>query len=505
MRNKHLLILGLILLFALFVRLIFITGYDIGSYWDEGYFARATESVMSGWESFFFPTLFEVDGKELFFAAFPGFPWLNSVIPEVLGVTTLTLRITTVIFGVMSVLLFYNIILLLFSRKKALISALVFASFPLHVAFSRVTSPHIIELFFFLMTLYLLVLFWKTSDYKCIYLTVLSLAASILVHGWLSLPLVIAAFAWIFIVSTTRRTRVVFTLGLVLLAAAIPLVLYINHASSYYSEHKDLINPFSRYDDIKFAFYLETGYDYLGVGGFNLLQRLAPRYLNAGHLTLEYAFTGLNIVYLLLFIVGFILSVAFALRNRKPEYWLFVFLMAGFLPIHLSQRTYLQHIIIITPALVFFAAEAVLLIKKVLRSRIIGQAFLIFICVFFLSSPLLMIFTGNEILYQTNYEVMGKYVKPLAENYTYSAIVRYAPTFSYYTHKIAKPTDGLAHPIAWYVENNLTGFVEIKTVLRDNTLKFSDYKWVVNNCESINYKLNISNSSIHQLYDCRRS
>jgi len=507
MKKKDLIMVSLIVLFGLFIRLLLISHYDIGSYWDEGYFASATVSVMKSFESFFFPTLFEVGGKELFFAAFPGFPWINSIIPSIFGITTLTLRLVTVLFGTFSTVLFYLIISLLFSRKKAIFSSLVFVSMPILVAFSRVESPHVIEMFFFLLTTYLLILFQKKSDYRYLWFSTLSLAASILVHGWLSLPLILCAYLWVLVFSKVNKKKLLLGLSISFILAIIPLVLYINHASNYYLEHKDTINPFSKYDNIESAFYLETGYDYLGMKEFNIFQRLSPRYLGAGNLTLEYLFTGPNIVYLIMLLFGMLIVAARMIFEKSfrtnQGYWLFALLFFGFLPIHMAQRSYASHLIIAVPIISFFISESAFFISDILKNKILQRVFLSLLAIFFLSAPLIMILSGNEILYQTNYKIMGEYVKPLSENYTYSAIVRYSPTFSYYTHKIARTTDWMNKPISWFIENNQTRFVGVKTIPNDNTMKASDYDWVINNCVDISEKIGLPADSIHKLYDCK--
>jgi hypothetical protein len=252
---------------------------------------------------------------------------------------------------------------------------------------------------------------------------------------------------------------------------------------------------------------------------FNLLERLLRVYWNTGHLTFQYLFSGLNLIYTFIIIIGLIfmldrikkIKISNLMKDKVPSAYLFWFIwLFSYLPVHLGKYPLLQHLVILTPVLSSFIGVGIIKIYNLLTNNLnkfLARCFMIIIILFFLISPIRMILTGNEILYRTYYKEMGEYVKPRITDYNYSAICRYIPGFTYYADKPCISTDssiklGLKKPISWYVENKKVRFVEIKTFPRDNPLKEKDIEWVINNCKNVDKEAGIPKESYHHLYDC---
>lgn len=118
-----------------------------------------------------------------------------------------------------------------------------------------------------------------------------------------------------------------------------------------------------------------------------------------------------------------------------------------------------------------------------------------------------MIFSGKEILYETNYEKMGEYVSSRTEGYEYSAICEYLYGFWYYADKRCYPYLGVYgysnKNVKYFIENNITRFVDVKNMDKGVSINNNDYEWLKNNCENMNKEVGITNQSKHYLYDCK--
>ena len=88
-------------------------------------------------------------------------------------------RLTSIIFCILSLLLFYQLSKIMFSFKIALLATIVLATDPLYFSFSRMLQMEIPALFFFLASLYSLVLYHHTQVYKRLFFSALFLGFSL--------------------------------------------------------------------------------------------------------------------------------------------------------------------------------------------------------------------------------------------------------------------------------------------------------------------------------------
>lgn len=77
----------------------------------------------------------------------PLFAWMNSIPISILGVSEFSVRLNSALFGILTILLVYNIANLWFGKKTALLASFLLAINPLHVIYSRIAFNDVIQTF----------------------------------------------------------------------------------------------------------------------------------------------------------------------------------------------------------------------------------------------------------------------------------------------------------------------------------------------------------------------
>lgn len=136
-RPHHWFLLG-ILVIAFFAR-IWNLEDAIRRYLDELFYARATYDIRTHDYAFLLQPFSEI-------TAFTSlFPYFQSFTVELFSANFFSLRIIAVIFGILQIIGTYLLAKELFHRRIAIISALLLASLPVHIQFSRVGIANIAD------------------------------------------------------------------------------------------------------------------------------------------------------------------------------------------------------------------------------------------------------------------------------------------------------------------------------------------------------------------------
>lgn len=189
--NKKNGVLILILLFGLFIRLWQIDSVPVSLFGDEldvGYHAYSISKTGRDYMGNFLPLHFRS------LAEWRTPLYLYSAVPTValFGITPLGVRLPSVIFGILGILLMYLLTLKITGKTNlALISAFILASLPWHIHYSRAGFEVAQMLTFFLAGIYFFLLGLKNSKWLIPSVFVLALTPTIYNTAKLFLPLLL--------------------------------------------------------------------------------------------------------------------------------------------------------------------------------------------------------------------------------------------------------------------------------------------------------------------------
>ena len=155
MKRLELLILILILIFAFTLRIYKITSNPPGLYWDEaalGYDAYSILKTAKDHHGQFLPLFFESFGDW----KLPVYFYLLVPLVAILGLSEFAVRLPSVIFATLTILVFFMFIKeLTKNRTLALLGALFLSVSPWHIQFTRAAFEASVGLFFLLLGIYL--------------------------------------------------------------------------------------------------------------------------------------------------------------------------------------------------------------------------------------------------------------------------------------------------------------------------------------------------------------
>ena len=518
MRYNKAIVLAFLLLMSLTIRSInpSTLGVDFGSSWDEGHHALLTENILKDpIHNIVFPTLSLKNGERIIGDMPPFFDVIGSIFVFTFGYSPEIMRTTSIIFGSLTVLIFFLLTNLLFDRKHALLSATIFALFPLHIALSRIYLYVVFELFLTILTSYFLILGVKNKKDSYLFMVALLVCLNFLTRYEFGLFFIAGTLFWLFLRSkntsawkTFKKYLLSFMIGIIAFFIW-PLMLWLNS--------EKYISIFPPANNIWENLFVNNGINYLDIS----FRKVFEGYNWTGSLYPSYLFSGWNIIYTFLIITGTLIAIyrfykkVIVQKRRISNNGLVLIWVLAFLPIHFTNHV-VQHLSALIPVFSISMAIIILEINRISvkikrRSRMywrkIITTFNILILLFLILSPLNMIFSGKEILYETNYEKMGEYVSSRTEGYEYSAICEYLYGFWYYADKRCYPYLGVYgysnKNVKYFIENNITRFVDVKNMDKGVSINNNDYEWLKNNCENMNKEVGITNQSKHYLYDCK--
>lgn len=233
---KTKLILLLIVIAALAVRLYRLPADPPSLYWDEaaiGYDAYSlyrTGHDMHGnsWLQPIFPSYGDYK--------MPVYIWLTSLVMRVVGVNELAVRLPSLLFGVLGVLLSYTLSCSLFTQKRfGLFAASIFALMPWDIHFSRVGFEGHVGMVLLLLTVWL----WLGGLKRWYFFPLSALSAAAATYTYFSVRVVIPLLLFGFVLLWWKEARskwAVIALGIcIFLAFMIPLT-----RSPYYESSNQL-------------------------------------------------------------------------------------------------------------------------------------------------------------------------------------------------------------------------------------------------------------------------
>jgi len=248
--KKHSIILILILALSFFLRIYKIDNLSLfGDEIDVGYQAFSLMKTGKDYKGNLLPTYIESLSESraplLLYLSIPGV--------KLFGLNELGVRITPIIFGILSIFVFYKLILLLSkSPKLALISAFILSFNPWHFHYSRSAFEVTLLLFLTLLGTYLFYRFIKENKNKFLYFSIFSFALTFYTYNTANIfvPLLV-----IFLLLTNIKTlkknfnpknlSIAFLLSLVLV---LPLLIQIFTGSA--ANRFKLISIFNNQDTI---------------------------------------------------------------------------------------------------------------------------------------------------------------------------------------------------------------------------------------------------------------
>lgn len=234
--NKVSFQLALIFLVSFILRLIFVTSVPPALNWDEvslGYNAFSILKTGSDEWGKFLPLTFEAFGDY----KLPGYIYTLVPFIAVFGLTEYSVRLPSIIFGSLSVIFLYFIVLEFTKEKKwALISAVLLAISPWHFFLSRIALEANLALSFFLCGL----LFLSKGLRKSIYLIPASLLLAFSIFTYNSARIFVPLFILVFIIlykDKIKISRVSVISGLIFstfLIAGFYLAVFQDSSARYY-------------------------------------------------------------------------------------------------------------------------------------------------------------------------------------------------------------------------------------------------------------------------------
>jgi len=204
--KKEYILLSLVIVFFLFTRLFKITQIPPSLYWDEASIGYNAYSVgLDGkdeWRSFL-PLHFRAFGE----FKLPTYVYSVAVTEKIFGPGIFSVRIPSVIYSVLSLILLYFITRKLFGSGAAIFSALIFAVSPWNFIFSRTGYEASAGLAFFLLGILLFLISEKKP--KFFLLTVLSFILSFYSYNSfrILIPVFLAVFGFIFLLRKDLKIK----------------------------------------------------------------------------------------------------------------------------------------------------------------------------------------------------------------------------------------------------------------------------------------------------------
>lgn len=233
-----LVLIACLFLLALMLRLYKVEVITPGMYGDEVTIAIAGEQVLSSHE---FVPFVDVNY---------GHPtpllYLEGISTNLFGRTLAAVRLPSILFGVMNVILFYIFLRLFFKRQIAFaVSLILIFSYP-HVAVSRLTYEITASLFFQILAVIFLYLAYKTNNVRYYVGTGLALGAGLYTYvGFrtFTIGLLLVSFVLLMKKKDIVKNKIVYVLLIIvtLFISAAPLLSYsLSHSDSVLARAKSL-------------------------------------------------------------------------------------------------------------------------------------------------------------------------------------------------------------------------------------------------------------------------
>lgn len=509
------LILLFIIFLGIFVRVYKIGGLDVGGAWDEGYSMIAASNIIEDKTLLFINHMPEKDG--VLIDKPPLLYVLGAAFITFFRNYEISARAVSILFGVISIYAFFVLVnYITKERGLAILSAFIFAVFPLHIALSRVFTGHAPSLFFTITSIYLFSKGVFEKKLKHLLLAGILVAMNLLTLLWFGVLQVTGIMVWIFLYTSYSRDREIkkyffyaflCMLGGFLIFITWPLLLSLNE-DNFHGFHGGCFLPDCDVWDMIFKVNLveRIGINTWGPEIINrvsgppslyatILKKLSRPYLGQGHFNFSREFDYFYRIFLYFGI--FVSFTRLNQRNMKKISLFWLFWLISYIPIHLGKNLYTQYLMLLVPFFCFYIAYGIYSVDaiqfKFFQNKSLLSIIMILICFLFFLRAFVMIQYNNEYLYRTNYKIMGQYLR----NKTSPSRVicsRY-PGMSYYLRGECKSLNSITGDLGEYIIKNKIEYVDVWREKNLETLQMI-------HCEKINKLVGIPDNSEHSLFEC---
>lgn len=507
-------ILFFIILLGLFVRVYKINGLDVGGAWDEGYSMIAASNLIEDKKLLFINHMPDKDG--ILIDKPPGLYVFGAAFIKPFGNHEISARAVSILFGVLSIYAFFLLVNYITKETGlAILSACIFAFFPLHVALSRAFIGHVPALFFSITSIYLLIKGVGEKKLKLLFIAGLLVSINLFILLWFGILPVIGVMIWMFLYiyrDKDLRKYYFYSLLCVFVGLLIfmtwPLLLSLNE-DKYYGFHGDCVLPNCDVWDMLFKHNMvnRTGMNKLDIMHtlstpystyVDIIQRLSRPYLGQGHFSFSREFDSYYKIFLYFGIFLSLMRLNLRCMRKISLFWLFW--LMPYLPIQFGENLYTQYLMLVVPFFCFYTAYGIYGLDaiqlKLFQNKLLLTGITILICCLFFLKAIAMIKYDREYLYKTNYKLMGEYLR----NKTAPSKVicsRY-PGMSYYLKGECKPWDAVNEDLGKYIKENEIKYVDIR---RAELKQFEPILQRVG-CKKINKLIGVSDDAEHSLFRC---
>ena len=482
--DRKLILIISLLLVSFFIRIYKINNLSLfGDEIDVGYQAYSLLNTSKDYKGNFLPTyiqsLSESRAPLLIYTSIPGI--------KLFGLTELGVRITPIIFGVLSIYLLYKLIFLLSnSFSLAFFSSLVMSFSPWHFHYSRTSFEVTLLLSLILLGVYLFQRFIQNAKSSFLYLSIISFGLTFYTYNTANIfiPLLVVFLIisnWKKVFSILNLKKISISIGLTLLfIIPIGIQIFSGRAAnrfnlvSIFSDQKTILEIIDRRTSFSATNPKEERFFYNKVTGWttaffqNYLEAISPLVLfNKGDtINIRHNIPRFGLLFLSfapLFFIGLVQSPKSKLRQLM-FFWLLISPVASALTTQGGHHP--TRLFVMLPPLVYFIAQGVL---NLMSSKIISKIILVIISLF--------------LIFETSFyyhEYFYRYPKDSFEhwNYGYKELMSNIP--KEYNHLYISNTK----------YNSLLPFVFYQKILQ-NPLQDLSQKNVVFNYNGFSLKQNI--------------
>ena len=461
--KKEYVLLFVFVLFAFSVRLIHSQDSDFFRM-DEATYAGKTRHIHEDWSN-----LFNLQSPY----AFGILPW-GSLSMHLFGVNEFALRFVSIFFGSFSLIPFYFLSKIIFNKKKAFFSTIIFASLPTHIAFSKVYYLEALSIFYSLTASYFLLKCMENNGKNYLILHLFFAANAFLTKYYYALIPYFAVLLWKLIQSKTDMVKPLLkNIFLMLIFTSFLYLLFFPVSTVFKQIDGTQLGILNRYPPN------------------DIISGLSKNVVDTNYRTFWFYEKDSNILssYFWITCIGLIILLYRSFKSKNYTHLKLVILYGlVFSPIQFGNDKYPQYIMMLTPLMAWLITEFLMVFDS--KEKLKKMVF--YISIFsFVFAPIYLLYSANNPF--INYHLTEVAIYSKNNNLTvYSA----KPVlFTFYTdinfHKIPKYWEFKAG-----IENGSINYVVLG--LEHN----GGYKFLEKKCISINDKVNIPRKCRTQFLEC---
>ncbi|MFH1727011.1 MAG: glycosyltransferase family 39 protein [Pseudomonadota bacterium] len=519
MKNKNIfLLLLLILLYALIIRLYSLSDIDLGSAWDEGYYSEVARNISNDSKLSLSPILY-INNKQLSSSYYkdsdriiidktPLLMILGSLTSNLFNNEIYSFRLVSVFSGVLTVLIIYLLFNYIAGPNFALFGAFLLSTNPLHISYSRIFQTDILSLLFVIFALYFVFKIIREEKVKYYVLLGLMIFLNMFSRQMAYLPVFLSIIIFLIILFYLKQIdnkKLIKTTSCIIIGFCFSfiwiLILYLNSSAfdaiwrdPGASEISVFLKPLlSKYSASSFLLNINNLFDF-------------ENYKYGGNFSFYFLLPQI-----ILSLIGLTLSINELFRAKAKQKYLdivWILWFSSFILYQLSHSHHISYLLVLLPPTIFWATKS-LSIKKHVFTKTLLFVFIPFCTIL----PFVMIANEREVLQDTEYAKMAKYISLKTLGNDETAIVTYAPTFTYYLRKPVQShlyLKNKSESYEKYMRENNIRFVEMELPgdlnnfawAKENNITRKEFDWVFKNCVDVSENAGIKTEEKYHLFDC---